>query len=73
VRKLERDGFIERAEHETHGRVLRLTLTAKGSSRLRLAKGMADKIERRILALTDSTTERKLRRWLVDVAVKLGD
>jgi DNA-binding MarR family transcriptional regulator len=73
VRKLERDGFIERAEHETHGRVLRLRLSAKGSSRLRVAKAKADKIERRILALTDPTTERKLRRWLVDVAVKLCD
>lgn len=69
VRKLERDGLIERAEHETLGRVLRLRLTPRGSAKLRLAKGVSDKIERRILSLTDSTTERKLRRWLVDIAV----
>jgi DNA-binding MarR family transcriptional regulator len=73
VRKLERERLIARDEHETHGRVLRLTLTALGTSRLRQAKMVSDKIERRILALADADTERKLRRWLVDVAVTLGD
>jgi DNA-binding MarR family transcriptional regulator len=73
VRKLERDRLVERIEHETHGRVLRLKLTGKGTERLRLAKTLSGKIERRILALVDSTTERKLRRWLVDVALALGD
>ncbi len=74
VRKLEREGLIARGEHETHGRVLRLTLTTRGTTRLRQAKALSDKIERRILALTEPDTERKLRRWLVDVAVELiGD
>jgi DNA-binding MarR family transcriptional regulator len=73
VRKLERERLIARDEHETHGRVLRLTLTALGTSRLRQAKMVSDKIERRILALADADTERKLRRWLVDIAVMLGD
>jgi DNA-binding MarR family transcriptional regulator len=72
VRKLEREGLIERVEHETHGRVLRIGLTGKGSQRLRLAKTLSDKIERSILALTDPATERKLRRWLVDVALTLN-
>jgi DNA-binding MarR family transcriptional regulator len=72
VRKLERELLIERVEHETHGRVLRIRLTGKGSQRLRLAKTLSDKIERSILALTDSGTERKLRRWLVDVAIALN-
>jgi len=71
VRKLEREGLIARGEHETHGRVLRLTLTAVGRARLREGKILSDKIERRILALADADTERKLRRWLVDVAVAL--
>ena len=71
VRKLERERLIGRDEHETHGRVLRLTLTAVGKARLREAKTLSDKIERRILALTDADNERKLRRWLVDVAVTL--
>jgi DNA-binding MarR family transcriptional regulator len=71
VRKLEREGLISRDEHETHGRVLRLTLTAKGTARLRQAKMLSDKIERRILALLEPDTERKLRRWLVDIAVEL--
>ncbi|HEY8165226.1 MAG TPA: MarR family transcriptional regulator [Gemmatimonadaceae bacterium] len=71
LRKLEREGLIERDEHETHGRVLRLTLTPKGTARLRNAKTLSDKIERRVLALADADTERKLRHWLVDVAVAL--
>ena len=73
VRKLERGGLIARAEHETHGRVLRLTLTPFGRKRLRQGKILSDKIERRILALAEPDTERKLRRWLVDVAVALID
>ena len=74
VRKLEREGLVARGEHETHGRVLRLKLTTKATTRLKQAKALSDKIERRILALTDPDTERKLRRWLVDVAVELiGD
>ena len=72
ARKLERERLIARDEHETHGRVLRLTLTTLGTSRLRQAKMLSDKIERRILALADADTERKLRRWLVDVAVTLN-
>jgi len=71
VRKLERERLIARDEHETHGRVLRLTLTAEGTARLRKGKIVSDKIERRILALAEADTERKLRRWLVDVAVAL--
>ena len=60
-----------RGEHETQGRMLRLMLTAAGKARLREGKTLSDKIERRILALAEADTERKLRRWLVDVAVAL--
>ena len=73
MRKLEREGFIARDEHETHGRVLRLTLTALGTRRLREGKILSDKIERRILGLADADNGRKVRRWLVDVAVALMD
>src|SRR5256714_6970931 len=73
VRKLERARFVERAEHETHRRVLRLKLTTTGSKRLRMAKTLSATIERRMLALIDPAGELKLRRWLVDVAVALGD
>src|SRR5256885_16906896 len=57
VRKLEREGLIARAEHETHGRVLRLTITAAGTRRLPAAKILSDRIERRNLALADADTE----------------
>jgi DNA-binding MarR family transcriptional regulator len=68
VRHLERAGLIERSEHETHGRVLRLTLTPLGQQRLRECKRRADIIERRLLALLDPALEPALRQWLSDVA-----
>ena len=71
VRKLERDGLIARREHESHGRVLRMALTEAGERRLRQCKRLADGVESRILALLDSETEPKVRRWLTAVAVAL--
>lgn len=72
VRKLEADGLIERSSHETHGRVLRMDLTRQGQQRLRQCKRLADEVEHRILAVGDAQTREAVRRWLVDVAVKLG-
>lgn len=71
VRKLERDGLIERTAHESHGRVLRLELTNDGNQRLRRCKRLADRVERKILALLDADSEPKVRRWLAAVAVAL--
>ena len=71
VRKLERDALIERTDHETHGRVMRLTLTSAGLKSLSQCKRLADKVERQLIELMDKDTETALRRWLVDVAVVL--
>jgi DNA-binding MarR family transcriptional regulator len=68
VRKLERDGLLERVEHETHGRVLRLALTALGKQKRRECKRRAHAIESQLLAMLDPDTEVRLRRWLTDVA-----
>jgi DNA-binding MarR family transcriptional regulator len=72
VRKLEGDALIQRSEHETHGRVLNLAVTADGHVKLRQCKLLADRTEARILALLDSGSEESVRRWLSDVAVLLG-
>jgi DNA-binding MarR family transcriptional regulator len=72
VRKLEEGGLIERTSHETHGKVLRMDLTKVGKVRLRQCKRLADEVEDKLLALADEGAEEIVRRWLVDVAVKLS-
>jgi DNA-binding MarR family transcriptional regulator len=72
VRKLERDALIERTDHETHGRVMRLTLTSKGLKSLSQCKRLADNVERQLIDLMEKDTEAALRRWLVDVAMVLA-
>ena len=72
VRKLERDKLVERTGHETHGRVLRIEPTAHGTAVLRRCKLAADGVERRLLAMLDAPTQRKVRLWLARVAVELG-
>lgn len=71
VRKLERAGLIARSEHETHGRVLRVTLTSAGVERLRQCKALSNAIERQLLALLDPKMEQQVRRWLTAVASTL--
>jgi DNA-binding MarR family transcriptional regulator len=71
VRKLEQGALVERTDHETHGRVMRLTLTAAGLKSLSQCKRLAEKVERQLIDLVDKDTEAALRRWLVDVAVVL--
>lgn len=72
VRKLERDALIGRAPHETHGRVLRMELTAKGRQALARCKRTADAVEQRMRALLDAPREAVVRRWLVDLAQTLA-
>jgi DNA-binding MarR family transcriptional regulator len=71
VRKLERDKLVARNEHETHGRVLRLALTARGQQKLHECRRRANAVEKRLLALLDPGVEPQLRQWLADVATTL--
>jgi len=71
VRKLECDKLIERSDHETHGRVLRLQLTTDGKARLRDCKLRADAVERQLVAGLDPATEVTVRKWLSAVAETL--
>jgi DNA-binding MarR family transcriptional regulator len=72
VRKLERDELIEREQHETHGRVLRMSLTASGREKLAQCKRLADALERRLLNLLNEDSELVVRQWLTQVAVELS-
>lgn len=71
VRKLEADGLLARSEHESHGRVLRLEVSAEGRTRLKACKKLADAVEAELLALLDPASEAVVRRWLADVAATL--
>jgi DNA-binding MarR family transcriptional regulator len=72
VRKLERDQLIERTDHETHGRVMRIALTSTGQKSLERCKRIADKAEQQLLDLLDPSTEVLVRGWLVNVAQVLS-
>jgi len=62
VRKLERDGFLEREEHERHGKVLRTRLSSRGLALLRQCKARSRVIEQRMCQLLAAKTGRKLRQ-----------
>jgi len=69
LRKLERDGLIQRRQHAVHGRVLTLSLTASGERQLAECKRRSAAIEKKLRILAERlSAERKIRRWLVEVA-----
>lgn len=72
VRKLERDALLDREPHASHGRVLRLALSAKGRQTLQRCKRLADEVERRMSRGLSVDAEAQVRRWLVDVALELA-
>jgi DNA-binding MarR family transcriptional regulator len=53
VRTLEQGALMERTDHETHGRVLRLTLTREGQKSLAQCTLLTDKVERQLIELMD--------------------
>jgi DNA-binding MarR family transcriptional regulator len=72
VRNLVRSGAIEKTAHAVHGRVLRLTATAKGQALLKRCRSRVQEVEGRIASLAGKDEEKAVRRWLVAVAEKLG-
>ena len=72
VRNLVRAGAIEKTAHAVHGRVLRLTATAKGQALLNRCRGRVQEVEGRIAGLAGKDEEKAVRRWLVAVAEELG-
>jgi DNA-binding MarR family transcriptional regulator len=72
VRNLVRGGAIEKTAHAVHGRVLRLTATAKGQALLKRCRARVQEVEGRIAGLAGKDEERAVRRWLTAVAEELA-
>ena len=73
VRNLERDGAIEKAAHLTHGRILRLSATAKGLAILKRCRARVAEVEAELVAPLAKDEERVVRRWLSAVAERFGE
>ena len=73
VRNLERGGAIEKTAHATHGRILRLTATAKGQALLKRCRSGSARSRTGRCAWLGRDEERAVRRWLRAVAEKLGE
>jgi DNA-binding MarR family transcriptional regulator len=73
VRNLVRDGAIEKTAHATHGRILRLSATAKGQALLKRCRNRVAEIEAELAGLLGRDEQRTVRRWLSAVAEKLAE
>lgn len=70
---LVRMGALARTPDPTHGKVLRLSLTATGRKLLSQAQTHAQAVERDLAATLPPELEGPLRHWLVRVATDLGE
>jgi DNA-binding MarR family transcriptional regulator len=72
VRNLQRAGAIEKTAHAGHGRILQLTVTARGMALLKRCRARVARVEDRLGRLSGRDEERAVRRWLSAVAGELG-
>ncbi len=72
VRNLQRAGAIEKTPHAGHGRILQLTVTARGMALLKRCRARVARVEDRLGGLAGRSEERAVRRWLSAVAGDLG-
>jgi len=72
VRNLEKAGAIEKSAHAVHGRILRLTATARGVALLRRCRARVNEVEDRLGRLAGRDEERVIRQWLGAVAETLA-
>ena len=72
VRNLERMGAIRKSADAEHGRILRLTATAKGQALLKRCRARVREVEDRLAALVGRDDEKVVRRWLSAVGEALG-
>ena len=73
VAGLEREGLVRKEPHPTHGRVLQLFPTKKGVERVQEAYPTVTDLEDRIAEGLSPRQEAAIRRWLVDVAVRMRE
>lgn len=72
VRNLEKMGAIKKSVDAEHGRILRLTGTAKGHALLKRCRARVAQIDDRLAALAGRDEERVVRRWLSAVGEALS-
>src|SRR5262245_55832188 len=60
---LEREGLVERTPHPTHGRILRVTLTAEGAKRLNAATPAVRRLEDQIEDGVDPKRMTAIKKW----------
>ena len=70
---LEREGLVRKEPHPSHGRVLQLFPTKEGAERVREAYPTVIDLEDRIAEGLSPRQEAAIRRWLVDVAVRMRE
>jgi len=71
IRNLERDRAIRKTPHPVHGRVLRWTLTRRGSTLLDKCRRPVKALERRLVTGLSAKTQATVRRWLSNIAADL--
>ena len=71
VKNLERERLISKTPDEVHGRVIRITTTAKGHQLRLKCRARADRMEKQLVEDLSGAEERTIRRWLVGVAQSL--
>ena len=70
---LEREGLVRREPHPTHGRVLQLFATDEGAARVRRAYPAVTALEDEIAEGLSDRQLATVKRWLVDVAIRMRD
>jgi DNA-binding MarR family transcriptional regulator len=73
VRNLQRAGAIEKTAHAGHGRILQLTVTARGMALLKRCRARVARVEDRLAGLVGRDEEHAVRRWLSRVADELAE
>jgi DNA-binding MarR family transcriptional regulator len=73
IRNLERDGAISKTPHPVHGRMLKWTLTRRGTRLLDNCRRRALAQERRLAAGLNASSQRIVRRWLSKIATDLQE
>ncbi|WP_037090199.1 MarR family winged helix-turn-helix transcriptional regulator [Rhizobium sp. 42MFCr.1] len=68
IANLERAALIFRSPHPVHGRILRVSLTEKGSNLLAECRTQVQFLEEQLVAGFGEMEEATIRRWLVQVA-----
>jgi len=71
VRNLEKMGTIRKSADAGHGRILRLTATAKGQALLKRCRSRVMEVEERLGGLLGRDEERIVRHWLSAAAEAL--